>query len=78
MRRFLHFLRPSASATLSDLRSVGKPASDVRILTSSPAAGDRRCCFEWYLRYVSNFDGVEDFLDLRVESFSVPLRGVGV
>ena len=33
----------------------------------------------WYLRYVGNVDGVEDLLDLRVESFSVRLvRGVGV
>ena len=31
------------------------------------------------MRYVGNVDGVEDLLDVRVESFSVRLvRGVGV
>ena len=37
-RQYLHFPRPSASVTSSDLRSVGRSASYVRGLTSSPAA----------------------------------------
>ena len=32
------------------------------------------CCFEWYLRYVGNVDGVEDLLYFRVEW--LPIQGV--
>ena len=71
-RQPLLFLRASTCVTSSDLRFVGRSASDVRVM-------DSRCCFEWYLRYVGNVDGVEDLLDFRVERFHVRLvRGVDV
>ena len=71
--------RRSVSVTSSDLRSVGRSASDVRGLTTPSAAAGSTVLFRVVLEVLGNVDGVKDLLDLRVERFPVRLvRGVGV